>query len=129
MTHHLLKGFYVFKTLILFSLKSLKAISAITFCALFTRNFYFFSRFSMAFNANALIFDFETIASVNNANINYIVTVLEASGLRKFLDCGQGYSAEVVTEFFANASVRNEMFYQTSGGRLAASRISILLMP
>lgn len=71
----------------------------------------------MAFNANALIFDFEAIASVNNANINSVVAMLDASGLRKFLGCGQSYSAEIVTEFFANASVRNGIVLSTVRGK------------
>lgn len=33
------------------------------------------------------------------------------------MGCGQGYSAEVITEFFANASVRNEIILSTVRGK------------
>lgn len=76
-----------------------------------------FHRFKMDFNENALIFDFEAIATVNNAHINTVVEMLTDSGLRKFLGCGQGYSAEIVSEFFANASVRNGIVISTIKGK------------
>lgn len=71
----------------------------------------------MAFNANALVFDFEVIASLNNEQINSVLAMLTESGLRKFLCCGKGYSAAVVTEFFANASVRNGIILSTVRGK------------
>lgn len=43
--------------------------------------------------------------------------MLTESGLRKFLCCEKRYSVVVVTEFFANASVRNEIIFSNVRGK------------
>lgn len=65
-----------------------------------------------------VVFDFEAIASINNENINSIIAMFEASGLRKLLGCDCVYAGEVVTEFFWSASFKNGIILSIVKGKL-----------